>query len=68
MNIINYIKLAGIFILSALAFSFGVTRTRNKELEKEKKRDDKTIDSVREAKKISEDIDRLDRNELAGKL
>jgi hypothetical protein len=68
MSIINYIKLAGIFILSALAFSFGVTRTRNKELEKEKKRDDKTIDSVKKAKKISENNSKLTRDELIDKL
>ena len=52
MNIINYIKGAIVFAITLFAYSFGATKTKNKELEKEKRRNDKTISNIKKAKNV----------------
>ena len=68
MNIINYIKGAIVFAITLFAYSFGATKTKNKELEKEKRRNDRTINNIKKAKKIAKGNSKLTRNQLIDKL
>ena len=68
MNTLNYIKGAIVFAIAFFTYSFGVSRTKNKELKKEKKRNDKTLDNIRKANKISDDNSKLSRDQLIDKL